>query len=169
MLTVLTAIGFFLLSAIAHGWFCRRQKQGGLFVKVFCVIAAVNLGLCWLVFMNYENGRHPSFWDIPLVVSSTVIYVLLVPAYMVFYVSTQLNSPSKTVLLALHAHGEMSEEDLLKYFTDDLYILPRIKDLVLTGCIDIDSKGKYVLSSSGLRIAGFLNAYQIFLGRKAGG
>jgi len=162
---------FFSLSVFIHIVICRNRKLQGLWVKLFCVIAVVNLLLCWGIFLWAGRSvalNAPSIWNLPLSMTSTFIYILLVPTYVIFYISTQLNSPSKKVLLLLKKNNAMSFEELSKHFSEEEFIMPRIKDLQETGCIQCTER-HWMLLPPGLTIAQFLNFYQSILGRPAGG
>jgi len=162
---------FFILSVFIHIVICRNRKLKGLWVKLFCMIAAVNLFLCWGIFLLLGRSialNAASIWGLPLSMTSTFIYILLVPTYTIFYVSTQLNSPSKKVLLLLKKNGAMTFQELLNHFTEEEFIIPRIMDLQKTGCIQCAQRN-WRLTPPGLTIAKFLNFYQSILGRQAGG
>ena len=170
MLYICVAFFFFLDAVVIHLMLCRRKSEG-LFLKLFLVIAFANLILMWIVFWflaHQFNGAQVNFWAAPLYGTATVIYILLIPTYLVFYFSTQQVSPSKKILLLLAENGPMSFEELLAKFSDDEFVVPRIKDLMTTMCL-IEHEGSYVLTPSGIRMAQVYEIYQRILGRKKGG
>jgi hypothetical protein len=170
MFYLLAAMGFFFIAVFIHIQICRaKRSQAGLWVKLFCVIAGFGLGLCWLAFVAFHHVPHRSgLWALPLELTSSLIYLLLVPSYVVFYVSTQMMSPSKRILMLIDQAGGMELQQLKEAFSDEEFIMPRLRDLEQTGCIAKEN-GTYKLTPSGLALARFLNCYQILLGRKAGG
>ena len=133
------------------------------------LIAGVNLAVCWVVFNFLFKASHgsSSIWFTPFIFSATVIYILLIPTYLVFYFSTQQMSPSKKIMILLSAKN-MSHGDLEAHFKDDEWIAPRIADLITTKCI-ADKNGVYELTFSGLQMARLYALYQAILGRKKGG
>src|ERR1041385_5697573 len=103
----------------------------------------------------------------PMVWSSTVVYILLIPTYLVFYFSTQQTSPSKQIMMLL-SQRDMSLKDLSAHFQDEELITPRIQDLLTTECVT-DKNGRYVLTFWGQQMARIYALYQAVLGRKKGG
>ena len=171
MFYILVMSFFFIFSVSIHLIFCRHRRSKGLLVKQFCIIAMLNLFFGCVIFFLLGKSMaqdSPSIWNLPLSMTSSFIYILLVPTYMVFYTSTQLNSPSKKILLLLQKNGPMSFEELLKHFTEEEFIMPRVMDLQHTGCIQC-AQGHWLLLPPGLSIARFLNIYQRILDRRAGG
>jgi hypothetical protein len=168
MLYILVALFFFLDAVAIHILVCRNAKEEGLFLKIFFVIAGVNLALCWmayyLVLIKYDASN---IWFVPLSLTSTVLYLLLIPTYLVFYFSTQQSSPSKKIMLLL-LEGEKSFKDLQAFFKDEDMIAPRVRDLLATKCI-AQEQGRYSLTFSGVQMAYLYTFYQGILGRKKGG
>jgi len=169
MLYIVVMLLFFFDAVLIHLLVCRRSRQEGLFLKNFIAIAGVNLGVCWLVFLwlLHRSAGAPGVWFVPLVWTSTIFYILLIPTYLVFYFSTQQTSPSKKIMLLL-CEGDMTRAQLSAKFRDDELITPRIDDLATTGCIR-DRNGTYALTFSGLQMARVYALYQAVLGRRKGG
>ncbi len=168
MLYILVALFLFFDAVAIHIVVCRNAKEEGLFLKIFFVIALVNLLICWMIFYLFLIKHAAlSIWFIPLSLTSTVIYLLLIPTYLVFYFSTQQLSPSKKIMLLL-LERDQSLAEMQATFKDEDLIMPRIRDLLATKCI-VDQQGKYVLTNSGVLMAGVYAFYQGILGRKKGG
>ncbi len=170
MLYLFVALFFFFDAVVIHILVCRQSKEEGLFLKVFFLIAGINLAVCWviyqLVLVKYASAAF-NMWTVPLPWASTAIYLLLIPTYLVFYFSTQQMSPSKKIMILLLGDG-MSAKDLQAHFKDEELIVPRINDLLITGCM-VDRDGRYALTFSGQQMARMYALYQGILGRKKGG
>jgi len=169
MLYLFVALFFFFDAVLIHLLVCRRAKEEGLLLKLFILIAGINLVLCWAVFYFFLHAVQSSgsFWFVPLVWTSTLIYVLLIPSYLVFYFSTQQVSPSKKIMLLLNER-DMTVKELGANFKDEDLIVPRLVDLCTTRCM-VETNGRYRLTCSGLWTARVYVAYQWILGRKKGG
>ncbi len=162
---------FFFDSIFIHLILCRKHAGEGLLLKPFIGIALFNLCLMWLVFwVSHPSvpSSNASFWNVSLYASTTAIYLFLIPAYLVFYFSTQQVSPTKKILLLLAQHGSMTFEELLPHFSDEAFVLPRIKELIDIRCM-VEHGGWYVLSPTGIQMAKGYKFYQNILGRQKGG
>ncbi len=158
MPTILISVLFILFSIIIHLLLCRRDPDKTLKAKLFIIIALAAYG----VFLGIACGAR-----LPLILTASVIYVLLVPIYLIFYVSTELNSPSKKILHAVEAGGA-SYLDVLKALERENFILLRLEELEQSGCV-ARQRDRYALTSSGWSIARGLAIYQKLLGRDIGG
>jgi hypothetical protein len=170
MIYLLINLVFFVLVVVTHIGVCRRYKGKGLLVKAFCVMATAGLllAVAAAVAIKGQVSHWSLIWQLPLFVTAMLIYILLVPTYIIFYVSTQLNSPSKEILLLIKKQGSMSREQLAAQMTDDKFIRPRLVDLKQTDYVTYKDS-KYRLNPSGIKVARFLNFYQWLLGRELGG
>ena len=102
MFDILVMFLFFLASVGVHLTVCRKRSQEGLLLKPFIGIAIGNLCVLWVFFwlsQRYVHFDPTSFWGVPLHAAATLIYVLLIPTYLVFYFSTQQLSPTKKIFL----------------------------------------------------------------------
>ena len=170
MLYILVALFFFLDAVVVHLMICRNKAEG-LFLKLFLSIAFMNLVLAWVVFwfLSHQfNGGREGFLGMPLYGTATVMYVLLIPTYLIFYFSTQQVSPSKKILVLLAQNGSMSFDELLVHFSDKEFFSQRIQDLITTRCV-IEHDGWYVLTPAGSRMSMVYQIYQSILGRGKGG
>lgn len=162
---------FFLESVFVHLAVCRKWSKGGLLLKPFFNIALGNLVLLWAFFWmtgHYGQFDSSSLFGVRLYGAATLIYILLIPTYLVFYFSTQQMSPSKKLLLLLSRNGSMSLEELSSHFSDEEFIVPRLKELIGIRCL-LEHNGWYVLTPTGIQMAKVYGLYQIVLGRSKGG
>ena len=171
MLDIVLMLFFFAASVIAHVYYCRKTRQAGLHAKAFvggslvflCVYVALVMGLSgW----GIENPH--SAWGAPLMITASLIYILLVPIYLCFYVLTQLTSPSKRILVAVSGQEGVSYNALLAQLQQEDFIATRLNDLLASGCVLL-REGRYVLTPEGQKIAMVLQVMQALLGRDAGG
>lgn len=171
MFDILIMLFFFLDAVIIHLLVCRKHAGKGLLLMPFVGIAFVNLFLMGLVFWflgKTSSSGVTSLWSVRLPISAAGIYMLLIPAYLVFYFSTQQMSPTKKILLMLDKQGPLKMSDLSKHFTDEEFILPRIKELIGIQCL-VEHNGWYVITPQGSGMANVYGIFQKILGRSKGG
>lgn len=171
MAYMLFSLLLFCASVFFHVLFCRRTSTPGLHARVFIYIALFFLAVYILgVYLVGQKGPlDPRFlWGMPFKTTAGIIFVLLAPMYLFFYVRTQLTSPSKTTLLCLYQHGSLSYAQILKYIQEEDFINTRLTDLITSGCVR-QAEGRYTISPSGLKIAMVLKFMQMLLGRGMGG
>ncbi len=171
MFYIVFVILLFIASVTVHIFFCRKTIKPGLHAKVFILTAMVFLGI-YVVgvktpLMASLLDPH-SLWGFPFRITAGVIFVLLVPVYLIFYVLTQQMSPSKKILLTIAQRGEVSLSDILASVEQEDVITKRLSDLCMSGCVRL-MEGRYTLSASGQKIAVVLNIMQHILGRDMGG
>ena len=172
MLYLIVSFVFFIFSILIHVLVCRLRKNSLLYAKLFGYIAIVNLLICIYVFQFIDQAALHfaplSVWFIQLKSTLNFIYLLLIPAYLVIYVTTQLNSPSKIILKLLSKGEGLSFNNLQKQFSDEEWIVSRLNELVQTGCV-VEIGGRYRLGASGKLIGGWLKFYQLLLGNRPRG
>jgi len=171
MFYIVFVILLFIASVIIHVFFCRRTTRPGLQAKAYILIAIILIGV--YVAGVYAIGKAcildgHSLWGLPLKITAGVIFALLVPVYLSFYVLTQLMSPSKKILLTISRRGNLSYADIVLCVQEEDFIGTRLSDLVTSGCVR-QTEGRYTLSPSGQKIAAVLNIMQYVLGRGMGG
>ena len=171
MLDIVLAIFLFAASVLVHLLYCRNTNSRGLHAKAFILIAMAGLLTYFLstIAIAKTAGFDPrSLIGMPLELSSGILFILLIPIYLCFYVLTQLMSPSKKILLTVAKGGAISYADILASIEEENFIKTRLDDLLTCGCVgQVD--GRYVLTAEGRKIAAILNAMQALLGRKPGG
>ena len=171
MFYVFFVLILFVIAVCVHVFFCRYTSVPGLHTKAFIFIAVVFLcfyavSICCVQRWAWVDSN--SIWGLPFVWTSGIIFVLLVPVYLTFYVLTQLMSPSKKILLTLQRQQTLSYADAVASVKEEDFIGTRLSDLCQSGCVAY-AAGKYVLNPSGRALALFLNAMQVLLGRETGG
>jgi hypothetical protein len=171
MFYIVFIIVLFIASVLAHLSFCRKTSKPGLHAKAFIFTAGIFLGI-YLVFvlaLPYSGMLDPHFWwGLPFRITAGIIFILLVPIYLCFYVLTQLTSPSKKILLLISQSGELSRADMVTSVQKEDFITTRLNDLCASGCV-VQMDGRYILTSEGQKIAATLNLMQFILGRNVGG
>ena len=171
MFYIVFAWGLFIASVIAHILFCRRTNKSGLQAKAYVFIGFVFLiiytgGVLALQSLGMLDAH--SLWGAPFKLTAGIIFVLLVPVYLCFYVLTQLTSPSKKILWAISQRKELSHSDIVACVQKEDFITTRLNDLCASGCVT-QKDGRYALSSEGQKIAMVLDVMQRILGRPIGG
>jgi hypothetical protein len=171
MFYIVFALLLFVASVIVHIFYCRRKAKPGLQAKafVFTAIIFVCIYAVGVFLLSYEGVMDTrSLWGLSLKISAGMIFILLVPIYLCFYILTQLMSPSKKILATIVQHGEVPYKDILFSVEKEDFITSRLNDLCASGCVkQID--GKYILTPEGQKIAAVLNTIQFVFGRNVGG
>lgn len=171
MFYIVLALVLFAALVAAHIFFCRKANRPGLQAKAFGFMAIIFLGFyvtgvsvgpCSVMF------DPQGLWGLPFKITAGIIFFLLVPVYLCFYVLTQLTSPSGKILLAISQRGELSRADILACVQSEDFITSRLNDLCTSGCVR-QIEDRYILTAEGRKIAGILNLLQLVLGRDVGG
>ena len=150
-----------------HVLYCRRHLKSGLQARVFVQIASfliVVYAISAFFLQGWCSLDAHSLWGLPLQISAGLIFVLLVPVYLTFYVLTQLQSPSKKILLTVAQHEYLSYEDIVRCVQEEDFINTRLNDLLTSGCVQ-RIENRYRLTKSGKKIALMLNIMQAVLCR----
>jgi hypothetical protein len=171
MFYIAFALFLFVSSVLVHIFFCRKTTKPGLHAKAFGLTAIIFLVIYVvgvLVLQNSSILDPRTLWGLPFKITAGVIFVLLVPAYLIFYTSTQLMSPSKKILSTISHLGNPSYADIVLGIQEEDFIGTRLSDLCVSGCV-IFVDDRYHLTSSGQRIAAILDMMQFVLGRDMGG
>jgi len=165
------ALFLFIISVMTHILFCRKSSQSGLQAKAFIGLAFLFLAVyvlgSWAI-LKADIFLPNTLLGFPFLITAGIIFILLIPVYLCFYVLTQLMSPSKKILLTVSQMQKASYEDMVSCVEQEDFINTRLSDLVTSGCV-IKDQDRYRLSASGRQIAGILDLMQHVLGRKMGG
>ncbi len=91
-------------------------------------------------------------------------------AYMITYSAIEADSPSLIMILMVHNAGVngLPKDEMEKKLTNDLLILPRLKDLI-TDNMAVLNQERYVLTPKGIFLANLFNFYRNVLGLGKGG
>lgn len=171
MAYILFAFALFCASVAVHIVYCRRTKTPGLQARPFLVISFFFIAVyaAGVYFTGQGHALSPdSFWGLPFKLASALIFILLVPTYLMFYALTQLMSPSKKILMSIHRRGSLSYKDILAHIEEEDFINTRLNDLCTSGCA-VKVNGRYFLTPEGQKIATALDLTQRLLGRGIGG
>jgi len=171
MFYIVYALVLFIASVLVHILFCRQTANPGLHAKAF-ILTAIIFGCLYtagVILLSETNILDPySWWGMSFKMTAGIIFILLVPIYLCFYVLTQLTSPSKKILAAIAERGPLSHGEILACVQKEDFIGTRLSDLCASGCV-IQTNGRYKLTSEGQKIFFILNGMQMILGRNAGG
>ncbi len=159
---LLIAFVFFVLSIVIHIGYCRKRSCAGLQAKAFVLTALVNgavMIICFLFLTPSEMG---------LPYTAVLLYVLAIPVYLIFYVSTFLMSPSRNILRLVQDDQGATQEMILQALERENFIFLRLGELQDSGCVGRSGE-KFVLTPLGRNIARVLKIYQKVLGQAPGG
>ncbi len=170
MIYLILSLGIFFLCVTTHILWCRIRRRNELQMIIFVVLACMGLlvyfGLAFQ-FCKFEESQPISLWNMPLLLSSGLLYIFLTPVYMAFYFNTRVESPTQKILKCLQGQ-KARYADLLSLISDEEIIIPRLNDLKRTQCIQ-EKEGAYQLTKRGYTIGRFLELYQKLTGRPWGG
>ena len=159
MITIFLVSLLFFCAIVVHIILCRASSDKNLKSKLFLQISLSFLVL-FIVLVIY--------FCLPFLWSCVVIYILLIPAYLVVYVTTVLVSPSKKILMSLSGSSGLSYEGILVSLQKENLISSRLEELVQSGCVVL-IEGRFQLTPTGKSLATFLDLYGRILGRGVGG
>jgi hypothetical protein len=159
MTALVLAFLFFAADVIVHALYCRRQKRGELYAKFFIILSLMS----FVLLAYFLSGISSDYkW------CSILIFVLLVPVYLIFYVSTVLLSPSKKILQILESVPDADYELILSGLEKEDLISLRLKELADSGCVFV-CEGRYQLTFAGQQTARVLKFCERMIGRPIGG
>lgn len=158
---LLLSLAVFLVCVIMHIAYCRRASKTTLHAKVFMILSVIGLGV-------YVVSVKGNVSPLSLKFSGAVLFVMLIPTYLILYVLTQLKSPSQVILTTASFEKGANYDEILSAVKAERFIDTRLQDLKISGCVKI-KEGKYQLTPAGKGIVKVLTLMQAFLGREAGG
>ena len=159
---LLIAFAFFIFSVVIHMDYCRKVSFAGLRAKALILTALVNgavMVVCFLFLGPSDRG---------LPYTAVLLYVLAVPVYLIFYVSTFLVSPSKNILRVVQNDQGATYEMVLQALEQEDFIFLRLGELQDSGCVGRSGE-RFILTPSGRNIVRVLKIYQKVLGQAPGG
>ena len=166
MRDVIAIMALFFLSVVFHLAWCRLVRHKELRMPSFCVVVFLVLGVYLLT--TRTTASVLNVWAIPLKLTGTVFYLLLIPVYLIFCFGVSVESPSKRILFLLTQHKTLSYEDFRKEISDETVVIPRLGELVSYG-FAVREREEYRLTGRGAVVAKVLRFYQALSGRGLGG
>ncbi len=162
------AFGFFVLVVLSHALACRRGWilfQMEWFLALCLVWGGLYFALLRLAPVPLICSGSSNFGrSMPLVFTSFVLYGLLCLAYLVQCTAIQVQSPSMKVVSLLRGGPGMTRDQLRRHFSDEEFVLSRLRDLVRTGYVNHDSEF-FSLTPKGFQVARVFDAYQRLIRR----
>lgn len=106
-------------------------------------------------------------WDL---VHLALYGLALTLGYVITYSAVEADSPSLVLLLGVADAGPagLSPEALLTLASDEVLVLPRVRDLLRDGHA-VQADGRYQLTAKGRRFVGLFVAFRALLGAGKGG
>ena len=89
---------------------------------------------------------------------------------MITYSALEADSPTLVMILIIAKTGSMGlkQESLNKLMTDEILVIPRVKDLLKDKMIVLNHE-KYIITPKGVLFAKFFTTFRKILGAKKGG
>lgn len=169
MLYLLLSAIVFVLTVALHLLWCRYKGTEELHLTSFVVMGLVSLLAYFVMAPVVVNvNRLSPFWLLPLKNTAAVLYIFVLPFYLVFYYSTMIDSPSRRLIALIRAKGTLTYEELAGEITNERFIMTRLNPLVKYGYVHFDGK-YYRLSPRAVGSCRIIVFYQKMLGRKIGG
>lgn len=159
VLTIITFLLTVFCHIILHRWL---QKYG---YKTFKTIVIFFIGF----FINAWILLSP-FYVFTFSFSAIVLYGLLSLVYILLFTSPYLEdlSPSFSIILLLNRYHMLRSNEIMNNFSDKIVIVKRLEALVHSGKIR-KNNSRYIITTSGRRIIGFIDLYRRILGWEFGG
>lgn len=164
MMHVFMSLILFFLAVLLHLWYCHKTTLKGLQAKAFVIIAVGILMFMGVLFIFIPFDP----WEPALTWTAIIIYLLLIPVYLIFYVTTSLISPSKKILQILQNQGKADYGQLLFAIKTDNMIEGRLQELIVSGCA-YERQGKFFLTSHGKKLLVMSKLYRHLSGRYMAG
>lgn len=159
MKTFLIYIFAFICTVFIHALYCRRQQSHQLYARSYLIIAAV----VGVIAISLINVLHLDEFSL----SGLLLYILCIPSYLVVYVTTQLESPSRKILETL-TERPCTKSDIVLSLKQAQFIQSRLQQMCDAGLVN-KVQSTYQLTQSGQQLALFYVCYQKILGRELGG
>ncbi len=153
---------------ITHWLWCRYCRSSQLQVVPFFCISSGYLAAAIFIFTTISHDQLSSFFTRPFIVSSIVVYFLLIPTYLIFYAATIIDSPSKKILRLIRDHKGLRYTELIRKFEGDEFVVSRLNSLQDYHLIDCKEK-VYRLLPRGVKLARMLLFFKRIFGHAPGG
>lgn len=162
MMDLILALIVFLFVVVTHIIYARLKAKQVLFARAFLILSILGFVLLVIILNVF------SLPGLRLPITSLVLYLFLIPTYLIFYVSTLLVSPSKKIIQTLLAADGMTQDELLQSLNGEAMIEERLQDLCLSQCVCFND-GKYQLTPMGMKLFQWLIIYRFYTGRPGEG
>jgi len=174
MVFIFLSIVSFLLSTLTFIFWHVRKKHNSMKRMVF-----VRISICWLIayvalstiLYHYDYLGIESGYDrlcLPLIGSSVVLYLLLIPVFLQYYFMAYIESPSGRIMYLIGKSGRMSFEELEELIPENTLIMPRLSSMEENGYIEADKRRYYALLK-GERVVQMMKLFQRVFGFEKGG
>lgn len=175
MRDILLSVAVFFVTAILHVIMHRVLKKFRIvtFKTTLVFTAGFILNLSLLYFFRPQINAFQTgnlWWFISTPLSALAFYVCFSFVYVLFFTSPYWGeeSPSFRIFFLIKKFGQMSQADLLKYFSNEDFIQKRLQDLELEGFTG--KKGdKYYLEARGRGLLNLIETYRKILNWYPGG
>jgi hypothetical protein len=170
MRDVVMSLTAFLICVLTHVAWCRlrRQKEG---LMPFAVLSVCFLVILFLVTRGtVDSSAGPGFnlWTLPLKGTAVILYLLWIPVYLIFYYSTLVESPSRTILNYIAHHPKCSYQDIVNHLENNHLLTSRLRTMEEFHTLVVEGR-RYRLTAGGRMAARLLRVYQFIFGRPVGG
>lgn len=172
MVYLFNSFALFLLSIFFHVILSRILlyfgKKSILLVGVFAVGGLIHVAVSYVLVRQPERFDNAFFF--PLSVSSSMLYLLFVFIYLVYFLATYSGeeSPSLKLFYLLRDEKGRSYSEIKREFPKKEMIDMRIKSLVI-GKFVMQNKDKYLILPRGEWLANVFKHYRNLLGWKSSG
>jgi len=164
MIYIAMSLIVFLIVVVIHTLIVRQSKQKSTSVGLFLFLSSMGLMVMWILFDSIFFFHSPQF----LKSTATLIYLLLMPLYAMYYRSISHTNPARKILQVIETRSKASYEELLSAVEEQKYIEQALTVMVRNGQAR-KKDGRYSLTARGKFLAFFANLDQSFFKRSTGG
>jgi hypothetical protein len=158
-MNILLALSIYIIVIAVHRLYCQRCNEDKMHAKQVIVYSFVGL-LAYILLAT--------IWVLnDLFFSGLIFYILLVPTYLIIYVTMYLESPSRLILESL-AEGDLTYDQLLQRIAKAQFIQKRLIELQDARLV-YQQQDKLVLSPQGFLLARLYALYAKILAARMGG
>jgi hypothetical protein len=163
---------FFILAFFLHILIWRVRKPANP-IKTLILLFSCSL-LFGIVLLTLFSNFYPDVLWLPSGVIQylyiVILFFSLFFSYLLTYPGIEADSPSLVIALKIAETGKSGfpVEKLKCLLGDNILVLPRLKDLVDAGLVNLE-KGRYIISKKGALFIFPFVAFRNFLGLSKGG
>ena len=165
MIDLIAAFFCFSLSVMSHLLYCRLISDKTLKVFQYFFLAAIFFIGSRLLTQEFAPlFPVDSFWRWEFSFTSSSLYVLMIPFYLIFYASAIIDSISRSAMMVIRGEGGITYTDLVKRLVDRPFVMARFEELLAQGIIEEHGEG-YRLTKRGETCCQVFKLYQFMFGK----
>lgn len=159
----------FLLCLVIHAavWRIRYPKNRPAALFLIFMALPLTTGAAWGLLSSEDILPGPGF-GIEEWLAAALLELAFASAYILTYPAFEALSPSLAIVLLVGSSGGMKKRELEGFFSDEVLLEPRVKDLLDSNLAGM-RQGSLFITAKGRLLAGFFVFMRAFLGLRKGG